>query len=336
MKKIINEIENEVKKLKKQSRKLKKKTSIIITLTTQKSNWKMKIFPVRILENIICLPIGIKNDTDAIEIIKKFDGVVNIFFIDAENKLIKCQDLLQKTQKIIKKSTVYPIKGNDFSADAAYAIILEIFKNVNHKNFCVVGAGNIGSKVALKLIELGSNVFILNSNYSSSKKTASAINTLKPNECIQKAKPIDKLKIPEKLDGILGFTRGVPVITSDFVKKIKKGGILFDGGTGTITDEAIKYAKIKKLKVLKLDIRMGFESNIILMQNTRKLILEISGKKKMNGFDLVSGGHIGNHGDIVVDNFKKPTKIFGVANGCGGLLDKVESEKFITKNKVIF
>ena len=332
---MINEIDKEIKEIKKDAKKSKKKSAIVITLTTQKSNWKIRIFPVRVIKNFLCLPIGIKNDSNAKEIIKKFDGIVDVFFIDAENKLAKCQNLIKTAQKIVKKSTIYPIKGNDFTADAAYATILEIFKNINGKNFCVVGAGNIGSKVALKLIEVGSNVFILNSNFNSSKLTAAAINTLKPKECIQSAIPISISKIPEKLDGILGFTNGIPVITSQHVNKIKSGGIIFDGGTGTVTEEAIRYAKKRKLKVLKLDIRIGFESNVVLIVNTRKFVSELIGIKKMNGFNIISGGYVGDYGDVIVDNFKKPKKILGIADGKGGLENESIKKFRIIKNKVV-
>jgi len=329
-------IKDELKILRKEARKLGKKIAIVITITTQKSNSEIKIFPIRYVKNIICLPIGIKNERVAKKLIKKYDGFVDIFFVDSENKIKECQDILKKIQGIIKKSEIYTIKGNDFSADAACAIILTIFKNLFQKKFCIIGSGNIGSKVALKLIELGANVFIVNSNFKSSKDTAFAINTLKPKECVQTATPISISKVPEKLDGILGFTQGIPVISTKFVKKIKKEGIIFDGGTGTVTYNAIKLAKEKKLKILKLDTRVGFESNAILMINTKKLVSEILGVKKMNGFNIISGGYIGDYGDVIVDNFKKPKKILGIANGKGGLLDELVTKKFkIIKNKVV-
>jgi hypothetical protein len=324
---MMKNIENDLIKLKKDAKKFNKKLAIVITVTTQQSNWKIKILPVRILEKIICLPIGIKNSKKALEIIKKYDGFVDIFFIDIENKISECQNLLQKVKKNIKKSEIYPIKGNDFSADASYATILEIFKDITNKKFCIIGAGNIGSKVALKLIESGSNVFIINSNYKSSIKTATAINTLKPKQCMQSVKPISISKIPEEIDGVIGFTRGIPVITSNVIKKIKKGGIVFDGGTGTITDEAIINAKKKKLKVLRLDMRSGFESNVTLMMNTRILVSGVIGIKKIKGFNIISGGYIGNLGDIVVDDFKNPKKILGISNGKGGLTDNPIKEK---------
>ena len=329
-------IKDELKILRKEAQKQSKKIAIAITVTTQKFNSEIKVFPVRYTDDVVCLPIGIKNDKIAIKIIKKYDKFVDMFFVDSENKIQECQDLLKKIQQVKTKNYVYPIKGNDFSADATYAIIVTIFKNLSKKNFCIVGAGNIGSKVALKLIELGANVFVLNSNFKSSKNTAYAINTLKPKECSQIASPISLSKIPNNLDGVIGFTRGIPAITTKFIKKVKKDGIIFDGGTGTITHEAIKLAKEKKLKVLKLDIRIGFESNVILMTNAKKFVSEVLGIRKMNGFNIISGGYVGDYGDIVVDNFKKPKKIIGVADGKGGLVDGSIIKKFkIIKNNVV-
>lgn len=325
------EIEKELKILR--IKNLKKKLGLVITVTTQKFDSMFKIFPIRILDGFVCLPIGIKNDEIGIKIVKKFDGYVDVFFVDAENKLFACQDLLKKAQKNITKSKVCALKGNDFTADAACAIILTIFKNVSNKRFCIVGSGNIGSKVALKLVELGSNVYILNSTTNSSINTASAINSLKPKECPQKAKPITKSNIPKNLDGVLGFTRGIPAITIEMINKVKKNGIVLDGGMGNISNDAISFALKRKLMILKLDIRMGFMSQATLMLNTEKLISEIFGMKKIEDFKIVSGGYYGEYGDVVVDNINNPQKILGISNGVGGLLDKSKSKQFDFKIK---
>ena len=47
-------------------------------------------------------------------------------------------------------------------------------------------------------------------------------------------------------------------------------------------------------------------------------VTNLMGKKKIQkNISIVSGGFMGENGDVVVDNFKTPTQILGIANGKG-------------------
>lgn len=316
---MLKEIQSNLKLLKKEATVTGFRTAIIITVTTQSPINDVEVYPFRYFDRYVCLPVGIKNSFSGLKIAKFLDGKVDIIFVDAENKLYSCENIFSKIFHAIKKTRVYPIKGNDFTADSAFSIISTILKNVAQKKIFIIGSGNIGSKLALKLTECGSQVFIMNSVRSSSLATARAINQLKPSECRTCVMPVTKKTIPTNLDCIVGFTRGVPVVTREIVENLKKNGMLLDGGTGTISESGITEAKRRNIKILRLDIRVGFSyyANIIL--NTENFIENISGRKKVGGVHIVAGGFIGEKGDIVVDSIKKPTKIIGIANGRGGL-----------------
>lgn len=309
------EIENKLKNIQKKS----KKVGIVIVVTTHKDT-KLKLLPNKNVQNFECITIVILNTKQAIEIIKHYDGKIDTFFIDIENKLESCYNLFYKILKYVKKSNVCAIKGNDYTADSTFGIINNIFHTSKKKKILIVGTGNIGSKLGLKLIESGYNVFILNSTKSSTFKTAKAINTLKPKECKEEVIPILKNKIPPNLDSIVGFTRGIPIITEKMLNSVKKGGYVFDGGQGTIDNKAMNYVKKRELKLIKIDSRFGFESNASLMLNSKKLVKEIMGFKKEDGITIVAGGIIGKNGDVIVDNISKPKKILGIADGLGGVI----------------
>ncbi|OLC93314.1 MAG: hypothetical protein AUI92_03145 [Thaumarchaeota archaeon 13_1_40CM_3_38_6] len=317
---MLKELQRNLGLLKKESSLIERETALAITVTTQELENDFKIFPLRYFMNYVCLPIGIKNIATGIRVAKFFDGKVNTIFVDAENKLYACENLFDKVFSIVKRNKVYPVKGNDFTADSAFSIIFTILKNISRKKILMIGAGNIGSKVALKLIECGAQVFIINSTKLSTYRQANAINVMKPIECKSQVIPTTKEKIPRNLDCIVGFTRGVPVITNSMVNNLKTGGLLLDGGTGTISQSGINEAKRKKIMILRLDIRIGFAHYASFMLSSQEFVTKIIGKKKLNGFNIVSGGIIGEKGDIVVDNIKKPTRILGIANGAGRVL----------------
>jgi len=239
-----------------------------------------------------------------------------------ENKVKNCENILPKVYPLIKKSKIFQIKSNDFTAESAFALLSNFFMPLSKKKILIIGSGNIGSKLALKLVECGSNVFIKNSTKFSTKNVTNAINTLKPKECSNKAISIST-KIP-KMDCIISFTRGIPVINSDLIKIVKKEGLILDGGTGTISDDALRLAGKLGLNVMRLDTRKGFETQTKLIIDTKMLLTEFHGYKKCKDFNIVAGGYIGNLGDIVVNDIKNPRKILGVADGKGKLLEDIQ------------
>jgi len=318
--KVLKELGNRIKSLRDEAKSNSCKTALVLTVTTQDFGNELKIFPNRSFENYVCLPIGIRTDKIGREISKYADGKVDAIFVDIENKIKSCKNIFKKIQSSLKKSKIYAIKGNDFTADSAFSIVLAVLKSLAGKKICVIGAGNIGSKVALKLLESGAKVFIINSNKKSSIKVANAINTIKPVECDDEAIPINNHELPGDLDCVIGFTRGIPVISKEIVSKVKRGGLILDGGTGTIYPNAIQQARKRGLKVFKVDIRMGFNSNANFMLNVEKLVSNVSGTKKMKGFNMVAGCVIGDKGDVIVDDISKPTKVLGVADGKAKIL----------------
>lgn len=323
-KKMFQKLDIALKSIKKEALRTQCKSAIIINVTTQKFTEDLLILPTRYLKEYVCLPIGIKDDHIGIRLGNYIDGKIDTIFVDAENKLVRCKNIFDKISCIIKKSKVYAIKGNDIAADATFSVVCTIMKPITNKKICIIGSGNIGSKVALKMVECGAKIFILNSNKKSSEDTAHAINILKPRECKDTANPVNKKNIPHEIDGIIGFTRGIPVITKEMISLLKNDGFVLDGGSGTITPEGIEEANRRKITILRLDVRMGFISHANLMLNTENLISNIFGTTKINGINIVAGGAIGNKGDIIVDNIKKPRKILGIADGKGKTLRNIK------------
>jgi len=204
---MFEKIGDRLESLRREAVKENKKIAIVITITTKYFPEKLKMLPHRYTKNFICLPLRLNEDKIVRKLGKFVDGKVNVIFVDAENKSKNCKDIFKKFMGVVKASKVYAIKGNDFSADSAFGIITTILGPLTSKKICVIGAGNIGSKLALKLLECGANVYIINSTKKSSSKVAIAINTIKPSECSSEAVASTRKNLPCKLDCIIGFTR---------------------------------------------------------------------------------------------------------------------------------
>jgi hypothetical protein len=318
---LIDKYTAQINLLKNKSLIQNKKSAIVLTITTKKFKENIRYLPYRNLTDFLCLPIAINNDKILEKIIKKIDGKIDTIFVDIENKLNNCQNVYEKVIKFSKKSKIFPIKGNDFTVDATFSLLILKIGSLNKKKICIFGSGNIGSKLAIKIVESGTDVYIINSTIKSSIKSAEAINTIKPKECKNKAIPSSKKQIPDNLDVIVGFTRGIPIITKNLILKMKKDGLIIDGGIGTVKENAISYCEENKIELVRIDIRNSFRTQSELTLLSENFINSIQGKKSMGKFKIVSGGIIGKIGDIVVDNISNPNEIIGIADGKGGLLN---------------
>jgi len=325
IKKIVKEVVSESKKNKKQS------AFVMITTTLKKSN-DIVILPIRRTEHLICGAVTVYSLKAAIKIANKIDGEVDYIILDAEQKVNGLQNQVKSIIKHTSKSQVLTFKSSDATADSTDSIISNLFHVPMDKKVAIIGAGNIGSKVALKLVERGYDVSISRRRLNEAKKIANALNLIKPKYCIKKIIPKSSSSIAKNCDLLIGFTNGVPAITSKMVQQMKKNGIILDGGIGTIKSEAITPAIKKGIQVIRVDIRSGFASAMTLLFETKNHLSKTFGHTKIKGIEIVAGGLYGKYGEVVVDSITEPKQLIGIADGKGGIIRGNSSKEFEKKN----
>ena len=203
----------------------------------------------------------------------------------------------------------------------------------------IIGAGNIGFKIGLLMVERGAKVYICAKNLETLKKKVDVINLIKPLHTAEKVSEISINQIKQvisKLDIIIGATNGKPVIKKEILKEIKKSAILIDLGKGTFFFDAVKFANLKKINIYRVDISVALEGKInkfLMLKDTKP---NFFGKKKLLGKTIVSSGILGSYGDLIVDDLHNPTNIFGMSDGAGDfirILNKVQ-KNLIKKIKI--
>ena len=68
---------------------------------------------------------------------------------------------------------------------------------------------------------------------------------------------------------------------------------------------------------------MAGEVTTVLRTST---MIKNMGKKYIEGIPVVSGGYIGDMGDVVVDSILSPTEVIGIADGRGSIMYDKEEE----------
>lgn len=288
-----------------------------------------KVFfpPIRFAPNVVSGVAKIYTIEEAKNIARSVDGVVETILVDVEGKIEGLSGVEGAVKEEVTKSEVLTVKINDMTVEAADALIAQLVDKIHDKRVAVIGAGNIGSKLALKLVERGANVVITRRNEEKAKKIAGALNIVKPKSTLGKVTAAaDNLKAARGADVLIGLTPKAPVITREIVEAMNPAGLLIDGGIGTIYPEAIELAVQRGIRVLRLDARAGFAGGVTTILETKNLTKNVMGKRSIAGIPVVAGGFIGERGDIIVDSISKPIRVIGVADGSGGVLKNPEPE----------
>lgn len=316
------------------AKKSNKQTALILNTTIKKSSALPILLPIKKTQYLICLGVTVFEKKSIINILKRVDGKIDYILVDGEQKNKKLIDFIKIVEKNILKSEILTYKTNDYTAESADIFLQQSVNFSKKKKIVIIGAGNIGSKLALKLVERGLDVYISRKKYSESIRIAKALNIIKPHVCTAKVIAKSNTNISKNCNVLICFSNS-PTIDKKMIRQMSNNGIIIDGGIGTIKQDAITLAHEKNIKISRLDVRTGLSGTITTLFETRELLKKTTGFKKIKNIQTVAGGFYGKLGNVVVDSIYSPTEIIGIADGKGGLIRKNYSLLDKKKLKII-
>lgn len=102
--------------------------------------------------------------------------------------------------------------------------------------------------------------------------------------------------------------------------QVRDGGAVLILRAGALSSAGIRSAHHRGLTVRRLDCGSALVAEVERILATHKQFQSGAGSRQLpNGQSIVAGGIIGQEGDIVVDDWRKPGFILGVADGVGGV-----------------
>lgn len=220
-----------------------------------------------------------------------------------------------------KKSRLSEYKPNDITVEAVWHSIARMVGILSGKKVAIIGCGNVGFKLALKLVESGCSVEIVRRDAYRGSLMADTINIAKSPSTVAIAhyNP-DPVQASLFCDVIIGCTNGTPAVTWEMVQVMHPDGIVIDVGKGTLTEDALVRGASAGVKMVRADVGSGIEGLIATMCRSYEVHQSEIGRREIaDGVFVVSGGYMGLSGDVVVDNYTDPRRIIGVANGRGDL-----------------
>jgi hypothetical protein len=327
--KLINEV---VKKITAIGKKERKKTVFLIGNTIKGEDGKFYLTPIRNYAQVVLSGVIVYSEEIAKKIAKEVDGLVDYVFVDAEKKISDNHSITgepgnieRAVKEVIKKSALISYKSNDLTVDAADAFISEYYSKdlvgIGGRKIAIIGAGNIGSKLAQKLVERGSNVYLYRRNRDKLNLIVRQINTIKSIYTVAKAfSSSSAIEACDGADILVGATDGIPVVDASIINNLPIDSLLIDIGKGSISEEAIKKAHSRNLEVYRLSIESALEGMVVSLISTHDVLNQSTGRGFYHKIKVISGGLLAQNDEIVVDDYRKPKLIYGIGNGSGDFM----------------
>jgi hypothetical protein len=280
--------------------------NIYITISSTAGNDKTYLTPIRLFENCAILGVVCKDEIEAKEIAISIDGNVDYIFVDIEKKLapkisdygdLISNNIYHPIYNAISNSIVLPFMPNDITVEAAWKSLVTKILELKDAKVMIIGLGNIGSKLCLKLVESGVRVYGVprDSNHKSAT-LETTINNIKHKGAIGYLKIIDDLNKAIIMSDIIVFSASEPdILDKKYLKVLKTKRHILTIGRNNIPQElAVKLSNIRTLDV-GFDLLKNLEGIIDIIHNQNKVLGD---KKKM--------GNILEEGEELWYDYHKP------------------------------
>lgn len=290
--------------------------------------------PIRITGRMVAGSVIVYADDHARWIAQQIDGRVDYLLVDTEKKSSPIEgtsisNVEREVREVVVKSRLLTYKGNDLTVDSIEQLIVQLVsvhpRGLGGKRAVIIGAGNVGSKLALKLVERGMEVTLTRRDDNKLRAIVAALNIIKPSETIAAVSgTTDNLYAAKGADLLIGLTHGVAAITPEMIDRVNHGAFLLDAGKGCFSSDAIYRARARGMAIYRADVRPGFEGHSAMALITEDICRNGIGRRMIAGIPVVSGGLLGDENEIIVDKVSDPTTVFGVANGLGDFVRNLD------------
>ena len=324
----------------------KKNYPLVISLqnTVSSSPDKQSLYflPIRVFKNYIFAGICNGNKMENYEFLEKMQFMSTYVLVDVEKKFpwIASHELELEyhgniegvLEKHIDTKKLIHIWPNSMTVDSCLKQISSKNRNLSASKIAVIGVGNIGFKLTLRLIEAGCKVSISSRDFDRTLDLANTINRIKPRSTI--SSPVTHRTTSTCVidqEYIIFCTGATIKIDKVLINNIKANTTIFTLSRININEEVENLIKKKNISIQTIDITPFY-----FLEITKKIAFDCSPKPlrvKSNNKFLISGGFNGKNGDVVVDNANQPSIVLGTISQDGRFLRQIDTwEDWISHN----
>ena len=238
------QIEDALKQLKKNA--TGRATGFVIGNTSDFfTDAKFYQIPIRETDGLIYGGVIIRDVSTARAIAKLVDGEIEYIFVDDEKKIREeyygrddVGNIEKAVRPLINKSKLLTYKGNDLAVDATDALLSALLNELGNITVAIIGMGNLGSKIALRLVERGVHVRAYRRNQEKLQAIVAGINAVKsPYTHANVRAVVSSEEACKDADVVIGACNEKQVITKDIVRFAREHPVLIDAGKGCFSNE---------------------------------------------------------------------------------------------------
>ena len=257
-------------------------------------------YPRTVTDGVKYWHLIINSTSDALSAIDRVEHLVSHWFVDFEqkNSQFDYRPLLRRLSGL----NHYPIEPNAITTDSAMEHILK----APSENVLIIGTGRIAFSLAQRLEIVGRNYRWYgekNRSNGSSKKMYGAFSESIFTSSENWQPDLVVNTVPESID--------LPdVFFSSHLR-------LFIEVSGA----SLEYLRRVECDRIRLDATDLLTRHVAYKFNNTGV--NLIGHRSIRNLTICSGGFLGNSGDIVVDDYLDPKYVIGIADGCGGFLERL-------------
>ena len=242
------------------------------------------------------------NLNDLKSIIKSIDGIVDYILLDSDIKRKDSRRFIKYAYENTKCSKIYTYSDMAIWCRAVFILMQYKFPNIEDSNVSLFPDNEFSEYLKFLLIKRGAEVNYLNLN--------------------------NKNYTDNNIDILVNFSFGESILHKDSIETLREDVVIIDATTKGIEEEAYNLLKNRNYSIFRPEMRPLLSSQMFLLENYNQYLENNIGRLIHNGITYISGGIIGNRGDIVVDSVYNPTKIIGIADGMGSILKMEQMSDF--------
>ncbi len=292
--------------------------------------------PIRETTHVVAGSVIVGENQHARDVAAVVDGRVQYVFVDTEKKIPPIQkefldlcNIEREVREVVKTSKVHTFKANDITVDSVDTLLAQIVPSIGGLKVAIIGAGNLGSKLALKLVERGAHVYVTRRDEKKLNAIVTALNIIKPAETVAQVHgTTDNHAAACDANIIIGTSSG-PAASIDLamIESVAPNALVMDGGKGCLTTDALDLAEKRGLDIYRFDVQAGFEGAVAQILRMEAILTGGMGRKVISGVPVVSAGLFARKDEIIVDNINRPTVVYGISGGHGDLVRHLSAQQ---------
>jgi radical SAM superfamily enzyme YgiQ (UPF0313 family) len=218
------------------------------------------------------------------------DGLVDYILLDTDVKNNLSNEFINEVYKTVKKSKILSYSDIELWCKSVFITLQDELGDLRNKTI-LISPRNIFSRYLALMFKLAGNNVVYG--------------------------------VGGKINAYVSFAFGDNP-KNNMIKELPGSTIIVDATTEGINSELYRYMAKNKQKVVRPELRPMMDSYVCLIEgcgnNTR-------GYFDFGGYRFVSGGFVGVRNDIVVDSVDNPSKVLGLADGRGKIIQAKDIKK---------